>query len=354
LGAFHKEIPFVESRSAVPSIIRIEKDGGIVEICRNPQNGAFDISLLPARAGLYVPKTVCRTTWPLELIRYVAQRTPFAWICERIARHEHANYVAATLKRHLFSYFPAGQFAGKCLLDFGCGSGASSLLLAGMLPETEVVGVDLRAERIELANQIQSFRGLHNVHFLCSPSSDELPAGLGEFDFVTLCGVYEHLLPNERVMLMPLLWRLMKPGACIFVNRTPCRYFPYEAHSTGLWFVNYLPDKLAHRTVRRFAGRNLEINRSADWNVHLRGGLRGATEKEIIRNLTGGKIAAARILQPCHNGVRDRAGFWLAGTNPKRYRMVKSAIANLFRLTDRLWGTVPSSYLEVAIEKREP
>lgn len=335
------------------AVVRIQKEEGVVEIRCNSEIGLSHISLEPDRPGLYLRRRVCQTTWPPELINYFVERTPFAWVCDHIARHEDPSYVTRKLKHQLFSYFSVEQFAGKRLLDFGCGSGASTFALARMLPKTEIVGLDLVTERIEAANQINSFRRLPNVSFLCSPSGSSLPPGLGGFDFVALCGVYEHLLPRERLDVMPHLWRVLKSRGCIFVNETPHRYAPFDPHSTGLWFLNYMPKRLAHWTVRHFAGRNREINRSLDWNVHLRGGLRGATEAEIIRNLTAGRTSEARILQPRYNGVHDRAGSWLAATDPRRYRALKLAIANVFRLTDRFWGTVPSLFLEVAVEKFE-
>jgi hypothetical protein len=75
---------------------------------------------------------------------------------------------------------------------------------------------------------------------------DQLPAQIGQFDFVMLSAVYEHLLPGERTVVMPLLWSVMKEGAAIFINQTPYRYFPFEHHSTGLWLINYVPDGMAH------------------------------------------------------------------------------------------------------------
>ena len=137
----------------------------------------------------------------------------------------------------------------------------------------------------------------------------------------------------------------------MFINQTPYRYFPCEAHSTGLWFINYMPDAMTHWTVRHFAGRNPE-NRSEDWAVHLRGGIRGGTEKEIIRNLTSGDMKSARILQPRQNGLRDRADLWLSGTSQQRYRGLKKSIAQAFRLTDHVFGTIPGVNVEVVIQKR--
>ncbi len=252
----------------------------------------------------------------------------------------------------MFSYFAPEAFRGKRLLDFGCGDGASTLAIAAMLPETEIVGVELDSSLIETANHVRSFLKMPNVQFLCSPSGNELPKGIGDFDFVMLSAVYEHLLPEERKIVMPLLWSIMRPGSAIFINQTPYRYSPYEAHSTGLWLINYMPDRMAHFAARNLARRNHEINKSPDWNVHLRGGLRGGTEKEIVRNLTRGDTKAARILQPRQNGLRDRADFWLSCTNQRRYRTLKTWIARGFRVTDRLWGTIPRLNLEVVVEKQ--
>ena len=335
--------------ATVSEPIQIAKEEGTVEI-RPRGDAGFEIELLPRQANLYIPRKKCQTMFPLDMIQYWLERTGFAWLCERLSRHEDETTITAILKRQLFAYFSPDEFAGKKLLDFGSGSGASTLAIARMLPQTEIVGVELEPERIEIANRMKAYRGLQNVQFLCSPAGDQLHPDARDFDFVMLSAVYEHLLPGERKSLMPLLWSSMKVGGAIFINQTPYRYSPYEAHSTGLWFINYMPDAMTHWTVRHFAGRN-PANRSRDWNVHLRGGIRGATEKEIIRNLTGGAMKSARILQPRQNGLRDRADLWLSATSPRRYRTLKKSIAQVFRLTDRMLGTIPGINLEVVIQK---
>jgi hypothetical protein len=90
-----------------------------------------------------------------------------------------------------------------------------------------------------------------------------------------------------------------------------------------------------------------EVNKSPDWNVHLRAGIRGGTEREILDNLRDLE-GRAQIVQPKD---RDRAAYWLAGTSARRYRTIKKVIATFFRITDRIWGTVPSMNLDVAIRK---
>lgn len=113
-----------------------------------------------------------------------------------------------------------------------------------------------------------------------------------------------------------------------------------------MWFINYLPDKLSLFLARHFCRINPDVNKSRDWTVHLRAGIRGGTEREILRNL---REAAGRatILQPKD---RDRAAYWLAGTSAQ-HRRIKQAIAALFRITDKFFGTVPSMNLDVAIRK---
>ncbi|MBI4460524.1 MAG: methyltransferase domain-containing protein [Acidobacteria bacterium] len=327
--------------------IHLSRPEGEIEV--DPlAEGRFRVSLLPRDPKLSLPRQSCETGLPPELIQLIGEKTEYAWLCDSIARHESPEYVQAILRRQLFSYFPEAAFRRKRLLDFGCGSGASSFAMAAMLPETEVVGVELNGALVEIASRIAEFRSLRNVRFLQSPDPTDLPPAAGTFDFVMLCAVYEHLLPEERKHLMPKLWSVLKPGGVVFVNQTPHRYFPYEHHSTGLWLINYLPDGLAYLLARKFS-RPSHLH-SQKWEDLLRGGIRGGTERGILRHLCGNRKTAT-ILWPQQNGLRDRADYWLSGTAPGRYRCTKRAVAALFRLSDRFLGTLPSMNVDVVIRK---
>jgi tRNA/tmRNA/rRNA uracil-C5-methylase (TrmA/RlmC/RlmD family) len=39
-----------------------------------------------------------------------------------------------------------------------------------MFPDTEIVGIDLAPDRIEVAKKIAAFQGIKNARFMCSPS----------------------------------------------------------------------------------------------------------------------------------------------------------------------------------------
>jgi 2-polyprenyl-3-methyl-5-hydroxy-6-metoxy-1,4-benzoquinol methylase len=290
------------------------------------------------------------------VIEFLVERIGCAHLANFIKRNDD-NGVPGVPGVQLLSYLPPGEFNGKRLLDFGCGAGASTFGLAKLLPGTEILGIDLDSERIEIAQTIAALQGIENARFLRSPSGDQLPDGIGQFDFVMLSAVYEHLLPRERRIVMPLIWSVMKEGAAIFINQTPYRYFPFEHHSTGLWFINYVPNTLAHFMARRFARNDATrydptIQKSRHWETHLRGGLRGATEWEIIHNLTAGKKSEVRIMQPRTECARDRADYWLLRTGKTRHRSLKRVIACIFRITDKLFGTVPSMNVDVVIRKR--
>ena len=76
-----------------------------------------------------------------------------------MARHETSTEETAILERQLFGYSTPEDFAER-LLDFGCGNGASTMTIGRLLPRTEVVGVELSQEKIEMANRISAFRSL--------------------------------------------------------------------------------------------------------------------------------------------------------------------------------------------------
>jgi hypothetical protein len=92
--------------------------------------------------GSFCPRTEVETAFPLGLLSELAAADGLN-TCEYIARHEESDYVRGKIAKQINSYFEPSAFEGKRLLDFGCGSGASSFGLAAMLPETEVVGVEL-------------------------------------------------------------------------------------------------------------------------------------------------------------------------------------------------------------------
>jgi 2-polyprenyl-3-methyl-5-hydroxy-6-metoxy-1,4-benzoquinol methylase len=311
------------------------------------RNGKHTISVEP-RDGLFTPIKQWETDYPLELIEHVLQVKGPAYLCDEITRDENPLYVQHSFRWDILSYTREEDFAGRRVLDFGSGSGASSMVLARMFPETTIVGVELLPELVELARHRAAFYGVEDrVSFQLSPDSNRLPLGIGEFDYIIFSAVYEHLLPRERQTILPLLWSHLKPGGVIFLNQTPYRWFPIELHTTNLPLINYLPDRLTHYCACRFSN---QVRRNASWSELLRQGIRGATAREIAKllNREGRK---AEFLNPSQLGVKDPIDLWYGLSSTIRQPLTKKLMMWGFRAIKAVTGVTMIPALSLAIRK---
>ena len=133
----------------------------------------------------------------------------------------------------------------------------------------------------------------------------------------------------------------------LFVDQTPYRWFPIERHTTGLPFINYLPDRLALATSRRFSKR---VGRKAPWSQLLRNGIRGGTEGEILTILNrSGRTAV--LLRPQRLGVHDRIDLWYQLSSANKKSFGKQAGMWGFRTVKAITGATMTPNLSLAIKK---
>jgi 2-polyprenyl-3-methyl-5-hydroxy-6-metoxy-1,4-benzoquinol methylase len=284
------------------------------------------------------------TNYPLQLVRDIYEVKDL-WVCDEIKRDEDPRYVEHYLRQFVLRYVPPDQFAESRVLDFGCGSGASSLVLSRLLPECKIVGVELEAQLLDIARRRIAAIGTRPVELHLSPSGDTLPAGIGQFDYIMFNAVYEHLLPHERRQLLPLVWSHLRPGGVLFLNQTPYRYSPVEIHTTaGMPLINYMPDAMTLWTVRRFSRR---FDPDVSWEALLRMGIRGATVPEILGVL--GNDAKAELLAPMPPGA-DRIDLWF-DTLSSRHAGFKRAIWRALKLFKAVTGREITPSLTLAIRK---
>jgi 2-polyprenyl-3-methyl-5-hydroxy-6-metoxy-1,4-benzoquinol methylase len=257
------------------------------------------------------------TRYPLDLIELMLEVHGAADLCFEIMRDEDPSLVQKFLKNDLFAYFTPADFENKSILEFGCGGGASTHILARMFPGARITGVELVESALRVARRRAEVFNLKNVSFQQSPAGDALPDNLGQYDFIILSAVYEHLFPHERKKILPQLWAHLRDGGYLFINQTPNSLFPFELHTTMLPLINYVPDSVALKMARHFSKR---IKRNETWEELLRKGIRGATEREILSHLE-----SAEMLEPRYNGIRDRIDLYYVNTNSQRLKTVKSA-----------------------------
>lgn len=285
-------------------------------------SGRRKILVKPLRSSVHISRTICETSYPIDLIDNILKIKGPGYLCDEIARDESPTYVRKNLEQNLLSYLKEEEFKGKRILDFGCGSGASTVILCRMFPDAEVVGIDLEDRLLSIARLRAKHYGFNNIRFLLSPNAKSLPTkDIGQFDYVIVSAVFEHLLPNERKVLLPKIWAALKPNGILFLDETPYRYFPIESHTTGLPFINYLPDKIALLYARKFSKRNLKND---DWDILLRNGIRGGSIKEIM-GILGSCSHNPLLLSPSRLGRKDRIDVWLAQVNMDRFGWVKKS-----------------------------
>lgn len=269
-------------------------------------SGKNRITVTLSDKTLFMPYAICETTYPVHLIEQILSVKGPGWLCDEIMRDESINYAQDNLRYDVLSYVSEDEFNNKCILDFGCGSGASTMTLCRMLPFARIVGIELNDKLLSIARSRAKHHGFDKVTLLCSQNANDLPVDIGEFDYIILNAVYEHLLPFERITLLPKMWNLLKPNGILFVLETPYRYFPIEIHTTGLPFINYLPDKIALFYARNFSNRNLK---DLAWEDLLRKGIRGGSINEILKILRNSEHKPA-LLEPHRLGVKDRFDLW--------------------------------------------
>ena len=263
--------------------------------------------------NIYCPDVSYVTGYPLSLIKKIFALKGSCWVIDEIKRDESPDYLIRALNYGLFSFFDKENFENRTLLDFGCGSGASACILGRSIKSLKIIGVELDRKLLEIAEMRKNYYSLENqVRFLESKDSESIPVNK-KVDYVLLSAVFEHLLPIEREKILKMCWQILKKDGIIFINQTPNRWVFYENHTTNLFFINYLPDKICHWIAKKFSKRNL---RNYSWKKLLRMGIRGATEREVIDLLRKYEdLGSAKNLVPTKLGIKNKIDLWYRSTS---------------------------------------
>lgn len=172
------------------------------------------------------------------------------------------------------------EIKGKKILEFGCRDGSSfiSFIYHGA---GKIVGMDIDEKVIELSKKIYSDLGYTNVEYRVNKIDDPIPAENEEFDIVSCNAVFEHIDPKLRVKYLKELLPKIKKGGYIIVSDTPNRLWPKEGHTTGFWFLNYLPFKLKCKLgsmTKRYKGI-----RSDNYDYWIEQGIEGVAYNDLYK-----------------------------------------------------------------------
>lgn len=315
-------------------------------------NGRRRIEVSVKDPSIFVSSPRCETSYPISLIQKIMEIKTPAYLCDEIRRDEDPFYIAHHIETTLFTHVSSTAFKGKRLLDFGCGSGASTAILARLLPQTEIIGIELNPLHLEIAHLRAEHYRLKNIEFYQSPSGEELPSDIGVFDFIILPAVYEHLLPKERPRLIAQLWTILKKDGVLFIDETPHRWFPFETHTSNLPLINYLPDGISGWYARHFSSRNLE---SDTWQTMLRKGIRGGDQTEILALIHHIK-GVPHLLPSIDLRLKDQIDIWFEGYAKAAKGFsgnVKRKLRLILKIFYKVTGIPLVPYISLAIQKKK-
>lgn len=126
-----------------------------------------------------------------------------------------------------------GVQPGDSILDYGCGTGQLTRLLAA--EQSSVFGYDPSARSLQVAR-----RSAPKAHLVGEPGA--LPEG--HFDAAVLAGVLHHVAPARRHQLLATVLQKLRPGGRLFVfehnplnplTRRAVRDCPFDDDAVLLW-----------------------------------------------------------------------------------------------------------------------
>jgi trans-aconitate methyltransferase len=101
------------------------------------------------------------------------------------------------------------------ILDIGCGIGWSSYAIAANFLDKTIHGIDLSTESVKIANRLFSHP---NIKFNQIDVTEDNFHCLGEFDFIVMLDVLEHIPKHERMKFSTSLSKVLSRDGSIFLT----------------------------------------------------------------------------------------------------------------------------------------
>ena len=145
-----------------------------------------------------------------EIARSTVEATLTADAALRVTRDTFARYEAPPARTPFpleFAYHLLGDVSGLRIVDFGCGSGANTVLLANR--GAHVWGVDISADLIKLARRRLEVNGRAGSAEFIVASAHDLPFPDGSIDIVFGIAILHHL---DLALVSKEVHRVLRPG----------------------------------------------------------------------------------------------------------------------------------------------
>lgn len=125
----------------------------------------------------------------------------------------HLNYICA-----LNGVAGVGLDRGFRYCELGCGAGKTVNVLAGAYRDAEFLGIDLNPSHVEGARAQAWAADLANADFLAADLAELDPAGLADFDFIAMHGLYAWVPARVREAILRFVAAKLRPGGLLYVS----------------------------------------------------------------------------------------------------------------------------------------
>jgi ubiquinone/menaquinone biosynthesis C-methylase UbiE len=123
--------------------------------------------------------------------------------------------MAENLGREVARKLHARGFQGGRIIDVGCGSGATAIVLAQEFPQSEIVGIDLSEPLLRLATQAAQAAGLADRVRFETGDAERIPYEDDSFDVVLNLNMV-HIVQHPIQMLNEIE-RILVPDGSLFI-----------------------------------------------------------------------------------------------------------------------------------------
>jgi ubiquinone/menaquinone biosynthesis C-methylase UbiE len=271
------------------------------------------------------------TQLSLQTLIKIASRKG-SYFRDEIERSENPNYLQRKIEILLKEF--GIKLSHKKMLDFGCGAGASTLIFL-RCGATNIIGVEVDEMLLDIARSrlndfFQDGYQLKRIEYINDKYS--MPFADQEFDIVWAQAIMEHVLPDQRKLILKELWRVLKKDGLLIIFGTPNRLWIKEYHTSNLFLVNYLPLDLAIYFARQYSHR---ISKLQSKKELLSSGFRGCTYWEIIRALPN-PVCLNNVFRKkdLYIGIQS----WYGDTDSRLRRKMIAIYGLLMKLADPFLG----------------
>jgi len=194
-----------------------------------------------------------------EIVFQVAKRrvatfepTASSGASSRTSTAAYDEWRKCALEEEFTHSFEADLVRDKDVLDFGCGSGAMSLLM-NRLGARSCIGIDLSEKSIETARAKVSGQA---IEFRCASDTTTIELKDAAVDRIVCFDVMEHIMDYEAIIGEWL--RVLRPGGMVLIHWQPW-FHPYGHHGHDYLPVPWVHVFLNHRKRTELCARIVEM-----------------------------------------------------------------------------------------------